>query len=53
MGGSGAGKTTLLNALAGRVSGGDLTGTILLDGRKRIKKLWKKQVGYVEQVDLM
>lgn len=53
LGGSGAGKTTLLNSLAGRIPNGNLTGRVLLNGQKRDRTTWKRQVGYVEQEDLL
>jgi ABC-type multidrug transport system ATPase subunit len=52
IGSSGAGKTTLLNILAGRVSTGDIGGTMLVNGQKR-GPLWRRVIGYVEQEDLM
>ncbi|KAJ1977873.1 hypothetical protein H4R35_002127 [Dimargaris xerosporica] len=53
MGSSGAGKSTLLNALAGRLTMGQLSGQVLFSGKKRIPSKFKKQVAYVEQDDLM
>ncbi|RKP36647.1 P-loop containing nucleoside triphosphate hydrolase protein [Dimargaris cristalligena] len=53
MGSSGAGKSTLLNALAGRLQTGTLSGQVLYKGVKRDPRLFKKQVAYVEQDDLL
>lgn len=53
MGSSGAGKTTLLNILAGRAATGNISGNILVNGRKRDIHSWKYMIGYVEQEDVM
>ncbi|KAI8866913.1 hypothetical protein GQ42DRAFT_165178 [Ramicandelaber brevisporus] len=53
MGSSGAGKTTQLNCLAGRISTGKLSGTVLMNGMKRNPHVFKKQIAYVEQDDLL
>ncbi|KAH6562521.1 hypothetical protein BASA62_009057 [Batrachochytrium salamandrivorans] len=53
MGGSGAGKSTLLNTLAGRIGPGQLTGDILIDGKKRNIATWRLQCAYVEQDDVV
>ncbi|KAJ3318238.1 hypothetical protein HDV06_000741 [Boothiomyces sp. JEL0866] len=53
MGGSGAGKSTLLNTLAGRIGPGELSGDILLDGKKRSPRNWTLQCAYVEQDDIL
>ncbi|KAI9141200.1 P-loop containing nucleoside triphosphate hydrolase protein [Paraphysoderma sedebokerense] len=54
MGSSGAGKSTLLNVLAGRIANvGTLEGEILVNGKIRQPNLWKRQVAYVEQDDVM
>lgn len=53
MGGSGAGKSSLLNCISGRLSGGRLCGSILLNGKPRDEKSWKKTVCFVEQDDLV
>ncbi|KAH8066947.1 ATPase [Aureococcus anophagefferens] len=56
MGSSGAGlcagKTTLLDVLAGRKTGGWITGNISLNGRPKDQKLWVRVSGYVEQLDV-
>ena len=44
MGSSGAGKTTLLNLLAGRVRGGEVSGTVTVNGRPMTKK-HKRYIG--------
>ncbi|KAH9258577.1 hypothetical protein BASA81_003079 [Batrachochytrium salamandrivorans] len=49
MGSSGAGKTTLLDCLCYRKTMGHIKGEILLNGVQVEPKLFKKQVGYVEQ----
>ncbi|OMH85053.1 ABC transporter G family member 22 [Zancudomyces culisetae] len=53
IGSSGAGKTTLLNILAGRVTGGIVTGEILFNGSRRVESQFKKMIAYVEQDDLL
>ncbi|KAJ3338608.1 ATP-binding cassette sub- G member 2 [Gonapodya sp. JEL0774] len=54
LGGSGAGKTTLLNALSGRLPGSiQLSGSVLVNGAKRDRRRWKREVAYVEQEDLL
>ena len=52
LGPSGSGKTTLLNLLAGRVSSGVVTGSILANGERR-SKFYYTNTAYVEQDDLM
>ncbi|KAH8050940.1 ATPase [Aureococcus anophagefferens] len=47
-----AGKTTLLDVLAGRKTGGWITGNISLNGRPKDQKLWVRVSGYVEQLDV-
>jgi ABC-type multidrug transport system ATPase subunit len=39
--------------LAGRVNGGKISGTILVNGRLRPPSAWQNIIGYVEQDDLM
>ncbi|KXS21830.1 P-loop containing nucleoside triphosphate hydrolase protein [Gonapodya prolifera JEL478] len=54
LGGSGAGKTTLLNALSGRLPPSiHLSGSVLVNGAKRDRRRWKREVAYVEQEDLL
>ncbi|XP_043712190.1 ABC transporter G family member 25-like [Telopea speciosissima] len=52
LGPSGSGKSTLLNALAGRLHGSDLTGTVLANGRK-INKAVQRRTGFVTQDDIL
>ncbi|KAL1878531.1 hypothetical protein VTK73DRAFT_7872 [Phialemonium thermophilum] len=51
MGVSGAGKTTLLNALAGRLEGGNQSGTISL-GSESLPPSFGSRMGYVQQQDV-
>ena len=51
MGESGAGKTTLLNALAQRISFGEVTGDFLVDGRP-LPKFFQRVTGFAEQQDV-
>ncbi|KAL5611307.1 hypothetical protein FOBRF1_007424 [Fusarium oxysporum] len=51
MGVSGAGKTTLLNALAQRMSSGQVKGEFYVDG-KPLPASFKSDVGYVQQQDV-
>ncbi|WOG81919.1 hypothetical protein DCAR_0101075 [Daucus carota subsp. sativus] len=52
LGPSGSGKSTLLNALAGRLHGQNLTGSILANGRKLTKPVLKR-TGFVTQDDVL
>ncbi|KAG5191975.1 ABC-2 type transporter-domain-containing protein [Tribonema minus] len=52
MGSSGAGKTTLLDVLAGRKTGGEITGAFTLNGHPKEKKAFARIAAYVEQVDV-
>ncbi|XP_019175933.1 PREDICTED: ABC transporter G family member 25-like [Ipomoea nil] len=52
LGPSGSGKSTLLNALAGRLQGHCLTGTVLANNRKLSKPVLKR-TGFVAQDDLL
>ncbi|CAB1108061.1 ABC [Ectocarpus sp. CCAP 1310/34] len=52
MGSSGAGKTTLLDVLAGRKTGGTITGDIRLNGHPKQQKTFTRVAGYVEQQDM-
>jgi ABC-type multidrug transport system ATPase subunit len=47
------GKTMLLNVLAGRIAGGEVQGSVLLNGHPRDTDSWRRTIGYVEQDDLM
>ena len=51
MGESGSGKTTLLNALAQRISFGEVTGDFLVDGRP-LPKSFQRATGFAEQQDV-
>lgn len=53
MGGSGAGKTTMLNILAGKVVGGEASGTVIINGKLRDSRTWPYLLGYVEQEDIL
>jgi ABC-type lipoprotein export system ATPase subunit len=53
MGGSGSGKTSLLNALSGRASYGELSGTIRVNGIQSAMATHKNEVGYVPQDDIV
>jgi len=50
MGASGAGKSTLLDVLANKKTGGEVRGSILLDGKPRDER-FAHVTGYVEQWD--
>lgn len=50
MGASGAGKTTLLDVLAGRKTGGQVSGKLLINGKPR-DQYFHRFSGYVEQFD--
>lgn len=51
--GSGSGKTSLLNALSGRASYGEVSGTIRINGIKSSIEEHKNEVGYVPQDDIV
>ncbi|ETO60182.1 hypothetical protein F444_21581, partial [Phytophthora nicotianae P1976] len=52
MGSSGAGKTTLMDVIAGRKTGGKITGKILLNGYKANDLAIRRSTGYCEQMDV-
>lgn len=52
LGPSGSGKSTLLNALAGRLHGNGITGTVLANNRKFTKQILRR-TGFVSQDDLL
>ncbi|XP_042507962.1 ABC transporter G family member 25-like [Macadamia integrifolia] len=52
LGPSGSGKSTLLNALAGRLHGPGLTGTVL-DNDQKLNKAIQRRTGYVTQDDVL
>lgn len=52
MGASGAGKTTLMDVLAGRKTGGVITGAVHLNGFPKDQATFARLSGYVEQTDV-
>jgi ABC-type glutathione transport system ATPase component len=50
MGASGGGKTSLLDVLADRKDPTTVSGTVLVNGKPRIRKTFMHQAGYVVQV---
>uniref|UniRef100_H3GLW5 ABC transporter domain-containing protein n=1 Tax=Phytophthora ramorum TaxID=164328 RepID=H3GLW5_PHYRM len=52
MGSSGAGKTTLMDVIAGRKTGGKITGNILLNGYDANDLAIRRCTGYCEQMDV-
>lgn len=53
MGPSGAGKTTFLSAVAGKIRGCIITGSILINGRPDSIHCYKKIIGFVPQDDIV
>ncbi|KAJ6826855.1 ABC transporter G family member 28-like isoform X1 [Iris pallida] len=53
MGPSGAGKTTFLSALAGKITGCDMTGLVLINGKVESIRSYKKIIGFVPQDDIV
>ncbi|TDH69671.1 hypothetical protein CCR75_008130 [Bremia lactucae] len=53
MGPSGSGKTTLMDLLADRISSGDVTGAIELNGAARVPKSFRAVTSYVAQEDAL
>ncbi|XP_064935039.1 ABC transporter G family member 28-like isoform X1 [Musa acuminata AAA Group] len=53
MGPSGAGKTTFLTALAGKTSGCQMTGLVLINGKVEPIRSYKKIIGFVPQDDIV
>lgn len=53
MGPSGAGKTTFLSALAGKTRGCNISGSILVNGKKESIHSYKKITGFVPQDDIV
>ncbi|XP_042448173.1 ABC transporter G family member 28-like [Zingiber officinale] len=53
MGPSGAGKTTFLNAVAGKATGCDMTGHVLINGKAEHLRSYKKIIGFVPQDDIV
>lgn len=52
MGASGAGKTTLMDVIAGRKTGGKISGQILMNGYDATDLVIRRATGYCEQVDI-
>ncbi|KAG7388128.1 hypothetical protein PHYPSEUDO_013088 [Phytophthora pseudosyringae] len=52
MGSSGAGKTTLMDVIAGRKTGGNITGKVLLNGYEANDLAIRRCTGYCEQMDV-
>ncbi|GAB9476807.1 Atp-binding protein, partial [Globisporangium polare] len=52
MGSSGAGKTTLMDVIAGRKTGGQIRGQILLNGYEATDLAIRRSTGYCEQMDI-
>ncbi|KAK1941913.1 ABC transporter G family member 29 [Phytophthora citrophthora] len=52
MGSSGAGKTTLMDVIAGRKTGGQTHGEILLNGHPATELAIRRATGYCEQMDI-
>ncbi|RLN10353.1 hypothetical protein BBJ28_00017641 [Nothophytophthora sp. Chile5] len=52
MGSSGAGKTTLMDVIAGRKTGGKISGKILLNGYEANDLAIRRCTGYCEQMDI-
>ncbi|KAJ3672172.1 hypothetical protein LUZ60_006893 [Juncus effusus] len=53
MGPSGAGKTTFLNALAGKATGCETSGLVLINGKIEPIRAYKKIIGFVPQDDIV
>ena len=53
MGPSGAGKTTFLNAVAGKITGYQMTGSVLVNGKQGNIRSYKKIIGFVPQDDVV
>ncbi|KAG6618690.1 pleiotropic drug resistance protein ABC superfamily [Phytophthora cinnamomi] len=52
MGSTGAGKTTLMDVIAGRKTGGKITGKIMLNGYEATDLAIRRSTGYCEQMDI-
>ncbi|EFN59720.1 hypothetical protein CHLNCDRAFT_133292 [Chlorella variabilis] len=52
MGASGAGKSTLLDVLAGRKTGGTISGEVRVNGFPKSQRTFARVAGYVEQEDV-
>ncbi|RLN52054.1 hypothetical protein BBJ29_009624, partial [Phytophthora kernoviae] len=53
MGPSGSGKTTLVDLLADRISSGDVSGAIEVNGAERVSKSFRAVTSYVAQEDTL
>jgi len=53
MGPSGAGKTTFLSAIAGKATGCETTGMILINGKTEPIRAYKRIIGFVPQDDIV
>jgi ABC-type glutathione transport system ATPase component len=53
MGPSGAGKTTFLSAIAGKATGCETTGMILINGKMEPIRAYKRIIGFVPQDDIV
>ena len=53
MGPSGAGKTTFLSAIAGKATGCQTTGMILINGKTEPIRSYKRIIGFVPQDDIV
>ncbi|XP_075502266.1 putative white-brown complex homolog protein 30 [Primulina tabacum] len=53
MGPSGAGKTTFLSAVAGKIKGCTISGSILINGKPDPIQCYKKIIGFVPQDDIV
>ncbi|KAJ1259246.1 hypothetical protein BS78_10G139400 [Paspalum vaginatum] len=53
MGPSGAGKTTFLSAIAGKATGCQTTGMILINGKNEPIRAYKRIIGFVPQDDIV
>lgn len=53
MGPSGAGKTTFLNALAGKPTGCEISGLVLINGKVESVLSYRKIIGFVPQDDIV
>ncbi|KAL4116766.1 hypothetical protein PRIC2_012218 [Phytophthora ramorum] len=52
MGSTGAGKTTLMDVIAGRKTGGKISGRIMLNGYEATDLAIRRSTGYCEQMDV-
>lgn len=53
MGPSGAGKTTFLSAVAGKIKGCTISGSVLINGKPDPIQCYKKIIGFVPQDDIV